>query len=61
MNDRERELILGIISEANNALLKHEDNQQMVEAFLDAISVQAANVLYREVLRRHGQAEGPTS
>ncbi len=54
MNDRERRLIRDLISEANNALMERDDDEQIVAQFLEAVTVQAATVLYREVLRRHG-------
>ena len=56
MNDRERRLIRDLISEANNALMEGEGDEQIVALFLDAVTVQAATALYREVLRRHGRA-----
>ena len=57
MNDRERRLIRGLISEVNNALMEGEGDEQIVAQFLEAVPVQAATVLYREVLRRQGAAE----
>ena len=40
---------------AVNALSQQDDDQKVVEAFLDSISVQEATLLYREAMRRHGQ------
>jgi hypothetical protein len=55
MNDRDHELVLSIINTAVNALSQQDDDQKVVEAFLDSISVQEATLLYREAMRRHGQ------
>jgi hypothetical protein len=55
MNERDHELVLGIINAAVNALSQQGDDQQMAETFLDSITVQGATLLYREVIRRHGQ------
>ena len=54
----ERTLIRGLISEANNALMERDDDEQIVAQFLEAVTVQAATVLYREVLRRRDAGEG---
>ncbi len=51
----ERTLIRGLISDANNALMERDDDEQIVAAFLEGVTVQAVEVLYREVLRRHRQ------
>ena len=60
MNDRERRLIRDLISEANNALMEGDGDEQVVALFLEAVGVQAATVLYREVLRRQGATEERT-
>ena len=57
MNDRERALLRGLISEANNALMEGDDDGAIVAMFLENVTVPAATVLYREVLRRRGSAE----
>ena len=57
MNDRERRLIRDLISEANNALMEGDGDEQIVALFLENVTVQAATVLYREVLRRRGVGE----
>ncbi len=51
----ERTLIRGLISDANNALMERDDDEQIVAAFLEGMTVQAVEVLHREVLRRHRQ------
>ena len=57
MNVYERTLIRALIGEANAALVERDDDEQVVAAFLDGVSVQAVEVLCREVLRRRGAAE----
>jgi hypothetical protein len=53
MTDGERELIRELISQANSVLTEYVDNDQIVTAFLEDVSFEAVNVLYREVHRRH--------
>ncbi len=58
MNDRERAVLRGLIGKANTALMEGDDDEQIVALFLERVSVPAVTVLYREVLRRRGLAEG---
>ena len=52
----ERTLIRALINEADAVLTEPGgDDEQVVAAFLDRVPVEAATVLCREVLRRHGR------
>ena len=54
MSVYERTLIRALISEANNALMEQDSDEQIVATFLDGVTVQGVTALYREVMRRQG-------
>jgi hypothetical protein len=60
MTPDEVELIRDVISEAVQVSTEYalDDGSAIVEAFLDAIALEAALLLTREVLRRRASAEG---
>ena len=60
MTPDEVELIRDVISEAVQVSTEYalDEGSAIVEAFLDAIALEAALLLTREVLRRRASAEG---
>jgi hypothetical protein len=60
MTPNEVELIRDVISEAVQVSTEYalDEGSAIVEAFLDAITLEAALLLTREVLRRRASAEG---
>jgi hypothetical protein len=60
MTPDEVELIRDVISEAVQVSTEYalDGGSAIVEAFLDAITLEAAPLLTREVLRRRASAEG---
>jgi hypothetical protein len=60
MTPDEVELIRDVISEAVQVSTEYalDEGSAIVEAFLDAITLEAALLLTREVLRRRASAEG---
>ena len=60
MTPDEVELIRDLISEAVHAATEHalDNGSEAVEVFLDGVTVGAALLLAREVLRRRARTEG---